>query len=178
MSTESKSNKSKIRHMKVFIFIILVAIDLTCMAQLKSQCPCSGGICVTSAAQNALGTVPAKTEAEAKKKIEAKLPLLLDFGAKQCIPCKKLAPILDELEKEYKGILTVKFIDVWVKENAAEAKKYEISSIPTQIFFDAEGRELWRHEGYISMEDILAKWKELGYDFAALKKAGTVKAKK
>lgn len=99
-----------------------------------------------------------------------KLPKLLDLGAKKCIPCKKMAPILEELTTEYIGIMDVEFIDVWQKENAVKAQKYGIESIPTQIFFDADGKELWRHEGYISKEDILAKWKALGYDLENLKK--------
>jgi thioredoxin 1 len=98
-------------------------------------------------------------------KADAALPMLLDFGAKECIPCKKMAPILVELEKEYKEILTVKFIDVWQTQNVSKAKKYNINSIPTQIFLDENGKELWRHVGFISKEDILNKWKTLGYDF-------------
>jgi len=103
-------------------------------------------------------------------KEEVKIPMLIDLGAKKCIPCKKMAPILDELTKEYEGIFTVKFIDVWEKEGAAEAEKYKIESIPTQIFFDENGKELWRHTGFISKEDILKKWKELGCDFEKMKK--------
>ncbi|MDT8389465.1 MAG: thioredoxin family protein [Lentisphaeria bacterium] len=95
------------------------------------------------------------------------LPKLVDLGAKACIPCKMMAPILDELTTEYAGRFDVEFIDVWQKENAAKAKEYGIKSIPTQIFFAADGKELWRHEGFIAKADILAKWKELGYDFAA-----------
>lgn len=106
---------------------------------------------------------------------EAKLPMLLDLGAKKCIPCKMLAPILDELSKDYAGVLEVKFIDVWEEANAAAGEKYGIRTIPTQIYFDKDGKELWRHEGFISKEDLLKKWKELGYDFDALKKAATPK---
>jgi len=91
------------------------------------------------------------------------LPKLLDLGATACIPCKLMAPILDELDKELTGRLEVEFIDVW--KNPNEAPKYKITTIPTQIYFDAQGKELWRHVGFISGEDILAKWKELGYEF-------------
>lgn len=95
---------------------------------------------------------------------EQKLPKLLDLGAHKCIPCKKMEPILEELTKEYKGVLNVEFIDVWLSENKAKAKSFGIQSIPTQIFFDADGKELWRHVGFISKKEILSKWKELGYD--------------
>ncbi|HCE44860.1 MAG TPA: thioredoxin [Lentisphaeria bacterium] len=100
-----------------------------------------------------------------EKKGPTPLPKLIDLGATQCIPCKKMAPILEELKKEYAGIFDVEFIDVWQKENAKKAEEYKIESIPTQVFLDANGKELWRHVGFFSKEEILAKWKELKYDF-------------
>lgn len=93
------------------------------------------------------------------------LPRLLDLGATKCIPCKMMAPILEELKEVYAGRMEVVFIDVW--ENPDAAKPYGIKLIPTQIFFDASGKELFRHEGFYSKEDILAKWKELGVDLSA-----------
>ena len=88
------------------------------------------------------------------------LPRLLDLGATKCIPCKKMAPILEELKKEYAGKMEVEFIDVW--QNPDAGTKYGIRLIPTQIFYDATGKELFRHEGFFGREDILGKWKELG----------------
>ena len=98
-----------------------------------------------------------------------RLPKLLDLGAKKCIPCKKMAPILDEMENTFKGVLDVEFVDVWQPENKDRALKNKIESIPTQIFFDENGKELWRHVGFFSREDILKKWKELGYVFKPAK---------
>ncbi len=95
----------------------------------------------------------------------AKLPKLLDLGATKCIPCKMMAPILEELKKEHAGRMDVEFIDVWENEDAG--KQYGVEMIPTQIFFDADGKELFRHTGFLGKEDILAKWKELGVDLAA-----------
>jgi len=94
----------------------------------------------------------------------ANLPKLIDLGATKCIPCKMMAPILEELKAEYAGKLNVVFIDVW--ENPEASKQHGINLIPTQIFLDAEGKELFRHEGFFSKEDILAKWKELGVELA------------
>lgn len=93
---------------------------------------------------------------------QAKLPRLVDLGADKCIPCKMMAPILAELKKEYAGKMEVEFIDVWKNPNAG--RPYRIKLIPTQIFFDASGKELSRHEGFYGKEDILKKWKELGVD--------------
>lgn len=90
----------------------------------------------------------------------AALPTLLDLGSVTCIPCKKMAPILESMEKEYAGKLVVKFIDV--NADPAAANTWRIELIPTQIFLSADGKELFRHQGFFSREDILAKWQELG----------------
>ncbi|MCL4191160.1 MAG: thioredoxin family protein [Thermoguttaceae bacterium] len=89
------------------------------------------------------------------------IPRLVDLGAGKCIPCKMMAPILDELKEEYAGSLDVVFIDVW--EDASAGEKYGIETIPTQIFYDPDGKELFRHVGFIAKEEILAKWEELGF---------------
>jgi thioredoxin 1 len=90
------------------------------------------------------------------------IPRLVDLGAGKCIPCKMMAPILAELKQTYAGRMDVTFIDVW--EQPDEAKKYGINLIPTQIFYDAQGQERFRHEGFYGREDILAKWKEFGVE--------------
>lgn len=90
------------------------------------------------------------------------LPRLVDLGAGKCIPCKMMAPILDELKEEYQGVFEVEFIDVW--ENKDPALEYGIQMIPTQIFLDASGKELFRHEGFFGKEEILSKWRELGIE--------------
>ncbi|NQV31462.1 MAG: hypothetical protein HQ515_02155 [Phycisphaeraceae bacterium] len=112
------------------------------------------GWAMNQGAENTAGSV---------KTAGSDLPRLLDLGADKCIPCKLMAPILDEMKEEFAGRLQVDFIDVW--KNPNEAPKYKITTIPTQIFFDAQGKELWRHVGFIAREDILAKWKALGYEF-------------
>lgn len=90
----------------------------------------------------------------------AKLPKLLDLGADKCIPCKAMAPILAEFKRDYADQFITEFIDVW--KNPEAGKQYGVEMIPTQIFFDAEGKELFRHVGFYGKEDMLNKWKELG----------------
>lgn len=104
--------------------------------------------------------ITASTALAADKPVKPSLPKLVDLGADKCVPCKKMAPILEELKKDYAGRMEVEFIDVWKNEKAA--KEYKIKLIPTQIFYGADGKELFRHEGFFGKEDILAKWKELG----------------
>jgi thioredoxin 1 len=94
--------------------------------------------------------------------VAAGLPRLVDLGAKKCIPCKMMAPILEDLKENYADTFETEFIDVW--EKTQEAEKYGIETIPTQIFYDAAGKEQFRHVGFISKEDILATWKKLGVE--------------
>jgi thioredoxin 1 len=94
------------------------------------------------------------------------VPKMLDLGSVQCIPCKMMAPILEGLKNEFAGKLQVDFVDVNEKQNLKTAQQYNINIIPTQIFMDSTGKELWRHEGFISRFSILDKFRELGYEFA------------
>jgi thioredoxin 1 len=91
------------------------------------------------------------------------LPKLVDVGADKCIPCIKMAPILDALKEDFAGMLEVQFVDAW--KNRDEAESFGVRMIPTQIFFAPDGQELYRHTGFYPREDILNKWQELGYSF-------------
>ncbi|MCI5137241.1 MAG: thioredoxin [Candidatus Electrothrix sp. AR1] len=85
---------------------------------------------------------------------------LVDLGAHKCIPCKMMAPILKKMTAEYAGRAAVIFIDVW--KDKSQGKKFKISSIPTQIFFDAQGEEVYRHQGFLSEEDIVSQLTKMG----------------
>jgi thioredoxin 1 len=87
---------------------------------------------------------------------------MVDLGAKKCVPCKMMAPILQELEKEYSERAAIVFIDVWVNPDAG--RKFAIRTIPTQIFFDAEGKEVGRHEGFLDKASIVAELQKLGVE--------------
>ena len=87
---------------------------------------------------------------------------MIDLGATQCIPCKMMAPIMEKMEKVYKGKAAIVFIDVW--QNRAQAGRFGISVIPTQIFFDREGKEIYRHVGFMSEAAIVAQLKKMGVD--------------
>jgi len=85
---------------------------------------------------------------------------MIDLGADRCIPCKMMAPILEKVKKDYEGRALIHFYDVWKDRTPAE--RYRIRVIPTQIFFDKDGKEVYRHEGFMSEADIVAKLKSLG----------------
>ena len=96
---------------------------------------------------------------------EKGLPKLVEIGGLWCIPCQLMAPIMDSIKKEQEGRLEVVFVPV--EQNPTPPLPYGVRVIPTQIFVDASGKELWRHEGFISKDDIIAKWKEFGVDLSS-----------
>ena len=78
----------------------------------------------------------------------------IELGSVNCIPCKKMQPIMKSLEKKYDEQLKVIFYDVWKDEYKDKSIEYGIRLIPTQIFLDANKKEIHRHEGYYPEEDI------------------------
>jgi thioredoxin 1 len=149
--------------------LAVAVVAAVTLKQNKSKAPAETNTVTVAAGTNALSVNTSSQAAPI-----AKLPKLLDLGAGKCIPCKMMAPILEGLKKEYAGRMNVEFIDVWVNPDAA--KPYGIEVIPTQIFYDADGKELFRHVGFFGKEDILGKWKELGVDISGGKpSAGIVR---
>jgi len=85
---------------------------------------------------------------------------MIDLGAKKCIPCKMMAPIIEKMEKNYKEKAAIVFIDVW--KNKDQAKRFGIRTIPTQIFFNKEGKEVYRHVGFMGEKAIIEQLKKMG----------------
>ncbi|MHB8830017.1 MAG: thioredoxin family protein [Syntrophales bacterium] len=85
---------------------------------------------------------------------------MIDLGAGECIPCKMMAPILVKMEKRYAGKAAVVFLDVW--KDDAPARRFGIQTIPTQIFFDKKGKEVYRHVGFLSEEEIVSQFSKMG----------------
>ena len=110
----------------------------------------SCGRCANSADQN-------KTTATA-------LPRMIDLGRNQCMPCKMMAPILAELKREYAGVIDIEYINVAENPDAMKKLDLALRAVPFQIFYDASGKIVKRHYGYMSKEEILKAFKELGFD--------------
>jgi thioredoxin 1 len=87
-------------------------------------------------------------------------PAVIDLGARTCIQCKKMAPILESLSAEFNGKAGVLFIDV--STDRAAADRFKVRMIPTQIFFNAQGKETKRHVGFFDKTDILRELKAAG----------------
>lgn len=79
----------------------------------------------------------------------------VEIGSVNCIPCKAMQPIMKAVEEEYNGQVKVVFHDVWTSKGKADAAKYNIRVIPTQVFLDKEGKEYFRHEGYYPKVDVV-----------------------
>lgn len=117
-------------------------------------------VCLLLLAGTAFAELPSGNQFTIQAALASGRPTLVDFGARSCIPCKKMAPILAQLEKEYRGRANVIFIDVW-KDNKV-AVPYRVQMIPTQIFFDAKGKEAGRHIGFMDRQPIIDTFKKLG----------------
>jgi thioredoxin 1 len=87
---------------------------------------------------------------------------MIDLGAEKCIPCRMMKPILKEVREEYKGKAAIIFIDVW--KNPEATRRFGIRAIPTQIFYDKDGKEVTRHTGFLGKESIVAMLAKLGVE--------------
>ena len=137
---------------KIAVVVALAVVVIAVVVAKKRTASPPGGS-ETSPAATAADTPAVSPQA-------AGLPRLIELGSVTCIPCKMMAPILEELKKEYAGRLEVEFINV--NENPAAADKYGIRAIPTQIFLDRDGQEFFRHEGFWSSGMIVDTFKEKG----------------
>ena len=138
---------------KIFILVAVAAAVVAAVVLKQNKTPATGDSKAQAGVSAANHTTPGPA-------VTAKLPRLVDLGAGKCIPCKMMKPILDDLKANYADHFTTVFIDVW--ENPDEGRKHGIEMIPTQIFYDEDGKERFRHVGFFGKEDILGKWKELG----------------
>lgn len=120
-----------------------------------------GGVAYFRESQSDVSNESEVSGADSRPSSQAALPRLVELGAGKCMACKKMKPVIKSLEKDYAGRLAVAYIDV--NEQRELANTYDWKLIPCQVFLDPQGEELWRHEGFLSREAILARWSELGY---------------
>ena len=92
---------------------------------------------------------------QSKEKLQSKPNItFIELGSVNCIPCKKMQPVMRAIETKYGNQVQVLFYDVWTKEQEPYAQKYGIRLIPTQVFLDENGKEFFRHEGFFAEEEI------------------------
>ena len=87
-------------------------------------------------------------------------PTMVEFGATGCVPCDMMQPILDKLKKKFPDTLNIVFLHV--RESQVLAGRYGIQSIPVQAFFDADGKEVFRHTGFYPKEEVMTLLKKMG----------------
>ena len=100
------------------------------------------------------------TEEEFKKALASGRPSLVDFGANSCQPCRLMRPVLKEIDKEYSAKAQILVIDVYKYQKLAQ--EFKVVFIPTLVFFDAKGKEVFRHVGVLEKDKIVSKLKEIG----------------
>jgi thioredoxin 1 len=100
------------------------------------------------------------TEEELKQALASGKPVLVDFGANSCLPCRQMRPVLKEIGTEYSEKTRVLTIDVYKNQNLA--REYKILMLPTLVFFDSKGKEVFRNVGIMEKEKIVGKLKEIG----------------
>jgi thioredoxin 1 len=100
------------------------------------------------------------TEEELKQALASGKPVLVDFGANSCLPCRQMRPVLKEIGTEYSEKTKVLTIDVYKNQNLA--REYKILMLPTLVFFDPKGKEVFRNVGIMEKEKIVGKLKEIG----------------
>ena len=106
--------------------------------------------------------LPSASHETVEQALNSGRPTILDLGARACIPCKRMAPILAGLAETYRERAQVLFIDLYEDEQAI--KTWRIQMYPTQIFFDAQGREVKRHIGFMDEAALVAELAALGVE--------------
>ena len=78
----------------------------------------------------------------------------VELGSVKCIPCRKMQPVMKAIEEKYGDQIEVVFYDVWKSDQRKYGEEYNIRLIPTQVFLDKDGKEIFRHEGFFPEAEI------------------------
>jgi len=111
----------------------------------------------TTSGKKPEGPLPGSRLAECLK---SGRPTMVDFGKEWCVPCKMMVPVLKQAAQDFRSKANIVFVNL--EEYADLGTEYRIPVMPTQIFFDANGKEVKRHMGYIGTEDIERELAALG----------------
>ncbi|MFA6400359.1 MAG: thioredoxin family protein [Salinivirgaceae bacterium] len=81
----------------------------------------------------------------------------LEFGATGCSTCRQMETVMEEVKKQYPEVVKVVFLNILKPENQAMMKYFGVAAIPTQILLTKEGKEIFRHSGYIPIDQLLTE---------------------
>ncbi len=102
-------------------------------------------------------TAAAPVQDVVKIALQAGKPTVAEFGANACASCREMKPVLEALRRENGDRIAVVEVDLIAQRAGGYIQRYGIQLMPTQVFFDASGREIGRHMGTISGAEILAR---------------------
>jgi thioredoxin 1 len=108
-------------------------------------------------------TLLAQTKNNVPVKPKPKITFI-ELGSVNCIPCKQMQPVMKAIEEKYGDAVSVVFYDVWTRAQQSYARQYNIRLIPTQVFLDENGKEFFRHEGFLPESEIHKLFKEQGVE--------------
>ena len=152
--------RCRLAHLLVHLIVLLLVIGVVagCSGERKSAAegPASGK------AATPPGEIQPKDAgaAPATAPDGTRLPRLVELGGEKCIPCRQMAPILEDVGRAYAGRLVVEKLDV--QKDPTLGRRWKVRVIPTQVFLDAQGKELARHEGFLEREAISAQLSLMG----------------
>lgn len=130
----------------------------------------ASGIWIVGAWRQTTGRAPNQpVEDSVKAALQQGKPAVAEFGSDKCAGCREMKTIIDALSREHGTQVNAVAVDVLA--NREYLRLYRIQALPTQIFFDAQGREIGRHMGVIGEEDILRR---LGVEAAAQNRPGAL----
>ncbi|HOW08172.1 MAG TPA: thioredoxin family protein [Bacteroidales bacterium] len=103
-----------------------------------------------------------KAEDKTDKGIRKYKVTFIELGSVRCIPCQQMQPVMKSVEEKYGKDVKVVFHDVWTEAGAPYAKQYGIEAIPTQVFLDMDGKEFFRHVGFLPEEELVKVLQQQG----------------
>ncbi|HEY5552377.1 MAG TPA: thioredoxin family protein [Opitutaceae bacterium] len=148
---------------RLAVGLALFAFATGCTRTSEAPATATASVEQNTTADTTAAAPPAPAVVANQPAPEKRLPRMVDIGAGTCIPCRLMKPILDDLMTTRADQFETVFVDL--NHEREKGMSFRIRLIPTQIFFDENGRELRRHEGFFSKEEILKTWENLGYKF-------------
>ena len=131
-----------------------ILLKIAASAVLVLLASCGGKTVTDTTTETAAETVVADNAT-----VAARMPQVIDFNATWCGPCRMFAPTFEKMEKKYEGKIT--FLSVDVDENPDMAAQYEVQSIPTVVYINAEGKTVDVTVGLLSEEEFDARLQKL-----------------
>jgi len=113
-----------------------------------------------SLALSAQSSVPALDPAGLRQALKSGQWTIIEFGGPTCVPCKRMQPILGELQARFGDRAQIK--NLYITEHPKEAQAHRVMVMPTQVIFDPKGREVSRHMGFWPREEFLAALAQAG----------------